>query len=741
MSATRFAAASSAAAVVMVIGALGIPAAASGGDVEVVNTETVQSYTDATGKVESSRVYEQLSLTGTGSVHLANPVATSGLRNLDGFTGFDVTKGNQIVDTDVDGVKQLRSVSDFKAKLPIKVSVAYRLNGKSVKPGDIVGKDGDLEVTYTVRNMTAAQQQVSVPDGHGGTVNKTVEVPVPLVGSLTTTAPSSFTDVASKQANLAGDGKGGTKLSFTMTLFPPIGSDTAKFGYTAKIRDGVVPSASVNALPVNPLDSPTFATAATSYKGGADTGSQLAAGATTIDGNLLKLRDGAGDLLAGLLQLRNGATQLDDGLSGEAAPGARKLADGSSKLHAGAGDAVSGSKDLSAGLGKISGGLGKLSASSGLPKAKAGATALKAGVDRLIAGMGTVGDAKSLIGGLAALEAGLGNAKTGAGQLHGGLLQLKGDGSQGNPGLVGAKGGVDQVKDGLGDAVNPGGSLDRLIGGLKLAKGTAGCSADPVCAGTLDVILPGVDDSKAKLTEARNGLGRISAGLGLAIDGLDSQLIPGAQKLADGVGAAKAGAGTLKSGAQQAKGGLKQVRGGLDQLTTGLADAVAGVLRLSSGAQTAHAGSGELTDGLGKIDAGTGQLSTGAGDLADGLGDAATGSGKLAEGLKKAAAGAPGLVDGAQQLSDKGTKKLVAKGGETAQDYGTLYATIAAGAKRADTEKMVFGAPDGAIGLTAYSFEIRGEDGEGSRNLQRGLAGLVVLALGFGALAGRRMLV
>ena len=42
---------------------------------------------------------------------------------------------------------------------------------------------------------------------------------------------------------MAGDGKGGTKLSFTMTLFPPIGSDTATFGYTAEIADGVVPRA------------------------------------------------------------------------------------------------------------------------------------------------------------------------------------------------------------------------------------------------------------------------------------------------------------------------------------------------------------------------------------------------------------------------------------------------------------------------------------------------------------------
>ena len=137
---------------------------------------------------------------------------------------------------------------------------------------------------------------MSFDDGKGGTVTKTVDVPIPMVGSLTTTAPENFTEVDSKQANMAGDGKGGTKLSFTMTLFPPLGSDTAEFGYTAKITDGVVPRADVTALPLNPLQSPTFASAGKSYQGGADTGIELADGATQIDENLLKLRDGASDL-------------------------------------------------------------------------------------------------------------------------------------------------------------------------------------------------------------------------------------------------------------------------------------------------------------------------------------------------------------------------------------------------------------------------------------------------------------
>ncbi len=85
--------------------------------------------------------------------------------------------------------------------------------------------------------------------------------------------------------------------------------------------------------------------------------------------------------------------------------------------------------------------------------------------------------------------------------------------------------------------------------------------------------------------------------------------------------------------------------------------------------------------------------------------------------------------------------KLVEAGEDTAQDYGQLYATIAAGAERADAEKMAYGAPEGATGLTAYSFVVEGETGESGRNWARGLAGLALLGAAGGALVLRRRLV
>ncbi len=780
----------------VIAAAAAFPAVAASGDVDVVNAETVSVYTDAAGKVESKRVYEQLALTGNGSVDLANPVIDDGLRNLDGFGGFDVEDGVQQVNLEVDGEKNLRTVSNYDGDLPLELSIAYELDGERIDPSDLVGRSGDLEVTYTVENVTGQTQTVTVDDGKGGTVEREVEVILPMVGSLTTTLPSSFREVATPQGNLAGDGKGNTKLSFTMTLLAPVGSDTAEFTYTAKVADAVVPDSAVTALPVNPLEVPSFKSAGESYQGGAATGAELAAGATTIDGNLLQLRDGAAELLAGIVKLRAGADQLSEGLNETAVPGSRqladgaddlrggllqiddgagRLADGSRRLDAGAGELAAGTQDAAAGgrklrdgLGQISGGLGQLSGK--LPGAQDGIKQLKDGVDQLLAGIGTPGNRETLLGGLTALNAGLGQLSAGSGDLVGGLQLLAGTSGGLGELLAGAQG-LQSELQGAGAPLAE--SIGQLKGLADAIAGDPGCQTSEPCVARAQTLSGGLtqlnNELDTQLATAAGGAGQIAGGLQGAIAALDTRLIPGAQQIQGGLAGpdgAQAGAAKLLAGAERLQGGTQQVRNGLDELAVGITDAVTGVMQLSDGADDAYGGSGDLSDGLGRLadgagtlEAGTGELSSGAGELAagtgtaadgsgrladgagelaDGLGTAADGSGQIADGLGEAAKGAPQIVDGAGRLSEEGTSKLVEAGQATAIDYGEMYAVLEAGAERAQAEKMVVGAPEDAIGLAAYSYEIQGEDGEGGRNVSRGLVGLTLLGAGAGVFALRR---
>ena len=324
-------------------------------DVTVSNTETVQAYLDAAGSSTSpasmtrSPCRARHGRPGESGLH-------RGTANLDQFGGFEVENGEIVGTYEVDGELRLRSVSDFTKTLPLEVKVTYILDGKEVAPEDVVGKTGSLEVRYVVRNVTGQPQEITYDDGTGQMVTSTEDVVIPMVGSLSTVLPPSFTDVASNQANMAGDGRGGTKMSFTMTLFGPIGTPEASFGYTASIADAVIPPATISALPVSPLESPSFKGGAASYQSGAAAGVTLTAGATQIDDNLLKLRDGAGELLAGLIKLSNGANQLNAGLTGTAAPGAAQLAAGADKAADGASQLSSGVTQLDDGANKLSSG-------------------------------------------------------------------------------------------------------------------------------------------------------------------------------------------------------------------------------------------------------------------------------------------------------------------------------------------------------------------------------------------------
>ena len=812
--------------------------------VSVSNTETVQAHLNADGTVQDARVYEQIALQGNGTVTIKNPVSTANLRNLDGFSNFDVQNGDIVSTQTVNGDKRLRSVSDYGKKLPLTVAVVYKLDGKIVEARDVVGKSGLLEVHYTVTNVTGKAQDVTFDDGTGKMITENQQVVIPMVGSLTTVLPSNFTDVRSGEASMAGDGSGGTSMTFTMTLFNPIATPTAEFGYSAQIKDGLIPPANVSALPVNPLESPSFKGGAASYKGGADSGITLTAGAVEIDANVLKLRDGAQTLIAGLIQLRDGAKTLNTGLAGEAAPGAFALADGASKLKtgagqlaAGAGDAKAGSAQLYAGSGQLATGAGKLNVGAGqlkagLGQAVAGAPALMTGLDQVTAGL------KLVDGGLVTMYGGIGQLPTLAQPIHAGIQQLlTGLGSTVTSGtlingvdqlrqqILAAGPGLQKMEDGVYGTVGTSayeqlGCAIKVISDLNV--GAAAAASDPCYGGPRPPLAAEVDPYKiavlsnlaqqlsagrAKLADPTNlapnidialpvdatlqqGLayvrGRLTEravpGLVMVECGLDNATLPGLCNLAlpgllQGLALVDGGVSQLVSGVvSQVQGGIGQaadvapaqntlrggvhaVMGGIDQISAGGLTLMDGLNQLNTGAVALKAGTGELVTGAKKLAVGAGQLDTGLGQLqngasllsggtdqlfagantlASGLGAAATGSGQLADGLTTAVDGGKALPEGAAKLSAEGTSKLVEAGKSTASDYGLKYAVMVAGADRAKTEAMAYGAPVDAAGETAYSLDISGANGDGGTDVGRGVGALALFGAGGGLVFFRR---
>ncbi|WP_149202318.1 hypothetical protein [Actinotalea subterranea] len=727
------------------------PAAGSGaaraalpeGDVVVTNTETVQARLDATGRLREARVYEQLSLTGHGTVEVLNPVSDQGLRDLDGFGGYDVSDGMLRAEVSVDGERRLRTVSDFTDDLPLGVEVEYRLDGTEVTPGGVVGRSGTLEVRYTVTNLTARQDTVTYDDGTGTQVSTTAETVVPMIGQLVTTLPPTFTAVSSDEASMAGDGRGGTRMTFQMTLFPPIGSPTAEFGYTAQIRAGVVPPATMTALPVSPLTSPSFKGGSASYASGAASGVDLTAGAVQIDANLLALHDGAASLLEGLVQLRDGAAELSAGLAGSAAPGAQTLADGLRTADAGAASLAGGARRLADGSAQLDAGLA--SAEGAVPQLLGGLTQVDGGLAKIDAGLAQLAGPA----GLGRMATGIGSASTPGTLLHG-IDQLRTK-------VAAAVAGLTTLQTAAGAAagqVTAAGDLRAVSTSITtLTAGDPGMAAatrtdlDAIAADlttraarleAATAYLAGVTGGLANLRNALDpaaGSALVAIGCGLSAGAYPGMCDPARPGLLEGLTTAIASVGSptatpADQAGQTLRGGLNLTRGGVGQVSAGGQGLLAGLSRLSDGAGVLSAGTTELVTGSTALSGGTTRLTTGADELAEGLQSAADGSTELASGLTTAADGAPALVDGTARLSAEGTSVLVENGKQTAQDYGVKYAVIEAGAERAAQEGMAFGAPDGAAAATAYSIEIAGADGSGAQNVARGLGSLALFGLG-----------
>lgn len=700
------------------------------GGVSTTNTETIQTFLSPDGKIDSSRIYEQLTLVGNGKATVDNPVDPDGLRNLDGFGGLDAKNGTLRQTYDVKGVARGRTVSTFDpAKLPISVAVRYQLDGRTVSADDLVGATGDVDVTYTVKNLTAKSMPVTFDDGLGSTKTEDADVPIPLVGTVVFDLPENYTEVKSKAASMGGDGHGGTQMEYLLTLFPPIGSDTVSFGYSAHLIDGVVPPVSFTAVPVDPLTNPTFTTAADSYQSGAKSGDQLASGATKINTNLLRLRDGAGQLLSGLIKLDDGAHQLSSGLTGQAAPGAQQLADGTTQ-------ASTGGQKLAAGLTQLHDALTKLPNTLAHNKKY---QLLLGALTQISDGVGNRSDGpnvKSLLGGLNAIQQGL--EVSGAND----CIVAAGGGTPKNCGAIDAVKLLAQLVQHAALSQKTTGGVGFMSEGdvsaaLDKIKATPGCRQDP--AQDPDGCQQAVEDLRKEFKPGGrydNQLSLLASSLSTIATQADKQLLnPGAglDQLRDGLShgnyrdcihtqcGIKEAALAVKAGVPLLVDSLRQ------QILAGLGTPAPGC----DPTKTLRCGAAALSDGLGQLDSGAHQLS-------DGLNTAASGSDQLADGLQQARNGAPKLKNGANELSKRGVVKIVKAGQDTAQQYGKLYAVLAAGAQRAHTDGMVYGAPSGAMGLMAYDFEINGSSGQGSRNVVRLLSAVVLGGLGLGAFALRR---
>jgi putative membrane protein len=171
---------------------------------------------------------------------------------------------------------------------------------------------------------------------------------------------------------------------------------------------------------------------------------------------------------------------------------------------------------------------------------------------------------------------------------------------------------------------------------------------------------------------------------------------------------------------------------------TGAADLADGIATAGDGVAQLSAGSIQLAHGSAKLAAGlNNKLAPGAAQLSNGLQDlnaAKDGAALIADGTGQASAGTQQIVDGAGQLSAEGTSQLVSVGNDTAKSYGKEYATMQALNQKGKDNAMPVGAPkQSADNRGAFDITLAGVGHEGAGSASRGVAAIVILAIGAAA--------
>ncbi|HEY6316875.1 MAG TPA: hypothetical protein VI462_03180 [Acidimicrobiia bacterium] len=227
--------------------------------------ELVVAKLTATGS-KSGTPYQhtEVTVSSSKSTTVKVPMSASGMRLLAG-TKPPVHDGVATFDVNPSGTTTQNVRSDFSAALPLRVQIAYQLNGKPVSASALAPtrhlgrktyKSGTLKVTYTIANTTSESTNVSFEGFNGAPITQNVTDPQPIVGEVKVTFPKDATNIDAAKANLA-TGHSGVHATWSLALAPPLSSATGTVTYTDHLNKVVAPAATIEAEVVVPSVTPT----------------------------------------------------------------------------------------------------------------------------------------------------------------------------------------------------------------------------------------------------------------------------------------------------------------------------------------------------------------------------------------------------------------------------------------------------------------------------------------------------
>lgn len=581
--------------------------------------ETVYVLAGADGNVKKIIVSDWIKNT-LGEKNLEDPSDLKDVENVKGDETY-VMNGENMRVWDAEG-NDIYYRGNIEKELPVTLAVSYKLDGKTVSPEELKGKNGKVTIRFDYNNN---QTRTVTVDGK----DEIMYVPfVLLTGTLLDN--SVFSDIEVTNGKIMNDGDRTAVVGFALPgMQENLNIDKDKFEIPSYFE------ITANVKNFSLTNTVTIATNEVFNKIDVDSDDlvdEVNGKLDELTSAMSKLIDGSSKLYGGLCTLLEKSDALIDGIDA--------LAKGSEELKAGTSSLDGGASDLKDGIGSLKSGLDTLSSNN--DKLNAGSkqvfeTLLQTANTQIAAAGLTVPtltiENYSTV--LTATIAGLSDEKIDA--------MVKEEARTKVETAVRAQESVirPQVEAGVRKAALENAVKTNL--GMDLDSYNAAVSAGMIPEAVQAQINAGVDAYMASETGVKTVEAQYEAVVKKAVD---EQLETDAVKaqITEGIAKAKAGRESLEN--------LKTQLDSYNEFYTGLLEYTAGVSTAAAGADKLNSGAAALKDGTAKVNAGAVQLAGGIATLKSSIP-------ALISGITELRDGSMTLADGLKQFNEEGVQKLI----------------------------------------------------------------------------------
>ena len=624
----------------------------TGDDGEFYKEESVYVKADASGHPMKTTVTEWLKNPEKGTFE--DSTKLNDIKNI---------KGEESFNEGTDGSLQWQSEGNdiyyqgtIDKELPVDVKVSYKLDGESISPEELEGKDGKLEIHFEYENKS--KETVDV-----GGENAEMYTPFTMVTAMMLPTDG-YKNVTIDNGKIISDAD---KDIIVGVAFPGLEENMNLQDLDVDIPDSVTITADVEDASVEPTI--TLASAELLNEIDLDNINSF----DDLEGSIEQLEDATNQLVDGSKSAADGAKELADG--------SKTLSDGVNTLNDKSGELTSGMNTLADGVNAYVGGVSQLA--SGSTSVANGAAALKSGAQTA--------------------QAGISSAKVGADQLVAGYT---GVGTETGVGVVAAAQSISDGITALNNTLSENTSLTLSSAQEQSISGMAYQMAVKSVENIPEDTFTNLKTTKANYISNLSGQyeelleSQFTNTMNQTADTVKSTIKNNIQPIVTGAPALAAGVKQLYAGTVDLQNGLSQLNDGSTSLVQGTSDLYEGAVALQQGAAKLNERSSLLSTGTQSLKAGGSQLTSGVGQLADGAGQVADGASALADGNQQ-------LSDGMAEYKESAINKLTELFNG---DIQNVTSRIDAMKTLSRNYKSFAGIKDGVNGSTKFIIETEGID-------------------------------